>query len=331
MPCRRAGFAILLLAAALAGPARAAEAPTKDVKGARDSPIVSRFSGAVIIGYRQQDYAALTLPLGPSARDQKGRFALSRTVEGRVTSIAYAIPQGKSALEVFRSYERALAAAGFRVAYACGVDSCGGYDFAAALADPVNHAMGGDLFGLRIDLLDATNGNVQSLTARLDRPEGSVDVSVLVSQDGSHQPGVLLQIVEGRPMQAGQVVVDAKAMGEGLASAGHVALDGIQFETDSAVLKPESDATLAQMAAFLTQDAKRQVAIVGHTDTVGVLEHNLALSQARAAAVAKALTTRFGIAAARLQARGLGPYAPVAGNATEAGRARNRRVELVER
>ncbi|WP_202972700.1 OmpA family protein [Methylobacterium indicum] len=330
MPLRRTGCAILLLAA-LAGPARAAEAPTKDVKGARDSPIVSRFSGAVIIGYRQQDYAALTLPLGPYDAAQKSRFSRSLTAEGRVTSIAYAIPQGKSALEVYRTYERTLTAAGFRIAYACGVDTCGGYNFAAALADPVNNAMGGDLFGLRIDLLDATNGDVRSLTARLDRPEGSVDVSVLVSQDGSHQPGVLLQVVEGRPMQTGQVVVDAKAIGEGLASAGHVALDGIQFETDSATLKPESDATLAQMAAFLTRDPKRQVYIVGHTDNAGTLDRNLALSQARAAAVATALTTRFGIAAARLQARGLGPYAPVAGNATEAGRARNRRVELVER
>ncbi len=105
---------------------------------------------------------------------------------------------------------------------------------AAALADPVNRAMGGTLFNLRLDLLDATDCNVRSLTARLTRPEGNVDVSLLVSQDGARQPGVLLQVVEGRAMKTGQVVVDAKAMGDGLASFGHVALDGIQFETDSA-------------------------------------------------------------------------------------------------
>ncbi len=85
------------------------------------------------------------------------------------------------------------------------------------------------------------------------------------------------------------------------------------------------------MAALLTRDAARQVYIVGHTDASGTLDHNLTLSQARAAAVAKALTGRFGIDPGRLNARGVGPYAPVAGNATEAGRARNRRLELVEK
>ncbi len=319
------------LAAALAMPAFATDVPTKDVKGGKDSPIVSRFAGAVIIGYRQQDFAALTLPLGPYDPRQTSRFARSMTAEGRVTSIVYAVPREKSALEVYRTYERTLAASGFQIAYRCEPEACGGYDFAASLADPVNRAMGGALFSLRINLLDATDGNVRALTARLSRPEGTVDVSLLVSQDGDRQPGVLLQVVEGRAMQTGQVVVDVKAMSDGLTTSGHIALDGIQFETDSATLKAESDGTLAQMAALLTRDAARQVYIVGHTDLPGPLEHNLALSQARAAAVAKALTSRFGIEPARLHARGVGPYAPVAGNATEAGRARNRRVELVEK
>ncbi|TNC12992.1 DUF4892 domain-containing protein [Methylobacterium terricola] len=331
MSSRFERLAFVCLSAVVAMPAFAVEVPTTDVKGSKDSPIVSRFAGAVIVGYRQQDFAALTLPLGPYDTNQKSRFARSMTSEGQVTSIAYATPKGKSALEVFRTYERTLTSAGFQVAFRCETEECGGFDFAAALADPVNRAMGSDLFNLRIDLLDATNGNVRSLTARLTRPEGQVDVSLLVSQDGALQPGVLLQIVEARAMKSGQVVVDAKAIGDGLASFGHVALDGIQFETDSATLKAESDATLAQMAALLKRDAARQVYIVGHTDTSGSLEHNVTLSQARAAAVAKALTSRFGIEAGRLHARGVGPYAPVAGNATEAGRARNRRVELVEK
>jgi OOP family OmpA-OmpF porin len=53
------------------------------------------------------------------------------------------------------------------------------------------------------------------------------------------------------------------------------------------------------------------------------------LSNARATAVVRALVERHGIGAARLVARGVGPYAPVATNATDEGRARNRRVELV--
>ncbi|WP_337268434.1 OmpA family protein [Oryzifoliimicrobium ureilyticus] len=308
-----------------------AEGPSKDVKGSKDSALISRFKGASIIGYRQQDYDSFALPFGPYNADQKTHFLKSQIVEGRLTSIVYAVPEGKSALEVFRNYERSLAAAGFQETFECDAETCGGYSFATTLADPVINTMGGEFVNLAIDLLSATNNNVRSLTAHIDGPTGPVDVSLLVSQDDGKQVGVLLQTVEGRPIEAGQVTVDANAMSDGITKDGHVALYGIEFETDKANLTPGSDKTLEQMAVFLKQDATRKVYIVGHTDSTGDLNRNLDLSQARAAAVVKALVEKFGIAASRLQARGIGPYAPVASNENETGRAKNRRVELVQR
>ena len=71
--------------------------------------------------------------------------------------------------------------------------------------------------------------------------------------------------------------------------------------------------------------------VVGHTDTSGSFEHNLDLSMRRAAAVVEVLVTAHGISEGRLTPRGVGPLAPVASNDTEAGRALNRRVELVRR
>ena len=68
---------------------------------------------------------------------------------------------------------------------------------------------------------------------------------------------------------------------------------------------------------------------MGHIDNVGTVAHNQTLSQQRAEAVVKALGSRHGIAANRMAAKGLASYAPVASNDSEAGRARNRRVELV--
>ncbi|GBE51548.1 outer membrane porin F precursor [bacterium BMS3Bbin13] len=85
------------------------------------------------------------------------------------------------------------------------------------------------------------------------------------------------------------------------------------------------------MAAFLKASPRAKVYVVGHTDDRGTLAHNLDLSRRRAAAVVAALVGRFHIAAGRLSAEGVGPLAPVAANATAAGRARNRRVELVAR
>lgn len=138
-----------------------------------------------------------------------------------------------------------------------------------------------------------------------------------------------LTIVEKQAMQQ-DVTMDAKAMGGALGETGKVALYGIHFDTAKADLKPDSDPTLAEIAKLLKQNAKLKVFIVGHTDMVGDPVSNMNLSQARAQAVIAALTKRYGIAAARLRPFGAGPYSPVASNKAEDGRAKNRRVELVE-
>ena len=83
------------------------------------------------------------------------------------------------------------------------------------------------------------------------------------------------------------------------------------------------------MARLLKSKAGLKVYIVGHTDDTGSLEHNLQLSQKRAESVVKALESR-GVSASRLAAKGLASFAPVANNDTDAGRALNRRVELVQ-
>jgi outer membrane protein OmpA-like peptidoglycan-associated protein len=118
-------------------------------------------------------------------------------------------------------------------------------------------------------------------------------------------------------------------MAKEIAQSGHVALYGIYFDTNSAELKPESDAALQEIASLLKQDPPLRLLVVGHTDSVGGYDANVALSERRAAAVLQALTTRFGIAAARLRAVGVGMAAPVAANDSEDNRAKNRRVELV--
>jgi outer membrane protein OmpA-like peptidoglycan-associated protein len=84
------------------------------------------------------------------------------------------------------------------------------------------------------------------------------------------------------------------------------------------------------MAKFLKTNAATRVFIVGHTDNKGTLDYNVGLSGRRAEAVVKALATKYGIEANRLTPRGLGPLAPVATNRSEDGRAKNRRVEMVE-
>ena len=98
-----------------------------------------------------------------------------------------------------------------------------------------------------------------------------------------------------------------------------------------AVVKPESEAALAEIAKLLKNSPEITAFIVGHTDMTGSLEHNIDLSNRRAAAVIEALVTHHGISTERLAPRGIGPLAPIGSNDTEAGRALNRRVELVKK
>jgi len=124
-------------------------------------------------------------------------------------------------------------------------------------------------------------------------------------------------------------MVDAAAMAKGLGEKGHIALYGIYFDTDKATLKKESAPTLAEMAKLLGGQPQMRVFIVGHTDSQGAYEHNMTLSRQRAEAVAAALSGSYRVARDRLYTAGVGYLAPIGSNATEDGRALNRRVELV--
>jgi len=160
--------------------------------------------------------------------------------------------------------------------------------------------------------------------ARLEK--GPTWVQVAAFNEGAEYQVV---IVEAKAMEQ-EVVADAAALKKGLAAEGKVAVYGIFFDTGKAVVKPESGPTLEQIVKLLKQDLKLQLFVVGHTDGTGGLDSNVKLSNDRAAAVVKELVAR-GVEAARLKPAGVGPWCPIASNRTDEGKAKNRRVELVDR
>ena len=137
-----------------------------------------------------------------------------------------------------------------------------------------------------------------------------------------------LTIVESQEMRQ-DVIADAAAMGKDIAAGGKTVIQGIFFDTGSAVIKPQSEAALTEMVKLMKGTPSLKAYIVGHTDNVGALDSNLKLSTSRADALVKALVAR-GIGAGRVKGSGVGPYSPIASNRGEPGRAQNRRVELVE-
>ena len=123
--------------------------------------------------------------------------------------------------------------------------------------------------------------------------------------------------------------VNAAEMSRSLAETGRTILDGLYFDTDKDTLRPDSQPMIEEIVKLLTGNPQLKVRVVGHTDNQGAADYNLDLSRRRTAGVVAELTGKHGIAADRLDSFGCGPYAPVASNDTEEGRASNRRVELV--
>lgn len=119
----------------------------------------------------------------------------------------------------------------------------------------------------------------------------------------------------------------AADLNAGLKKSCHVALLGVLFEFNKSTLQPASDPVLQKVADLLTKDPTLKVEVQGHTDNVGSDVYNQTLSEARARAVMDWLV-KHGIPAARLTAKGYGKTKPVGDNASDEGRAKNRRVEI---
>jgi len=331
VPSSRAGWILLTAALSLALPAGAADKPTRDIPGKQDSPLLSRYEGSVLS-------AAGDDPLGFTRLvDVEAGKPVLRQVEGRVTSRFYFGPKGTGAVDVFRNYRQALEAAGFQVVYACEEPQCRKDRTQRLVGDLPREARGINENVLARSMFN--NGDQPGfnlISARKAGAGGDIRVQVAMSVDSgtgatAGRVQQLLQVVEPATAGTGKVTVDARAIGDTLKRDGKIALYGVHFDTNKAVLRADSEAQLQSMADALKAQPAMKVLIVGHTDNQGDIDANLALSQKRAQAVVAALSGKYGIPASQLSARGVSSFAPVSTNASDEGRARNRRVELVVR
>ncbi|WP_288381357.1 OmpA family protein [uncultured Massilia sp.] len=136
-----------------------------------------------------------------------------------------------------------------------------------------------------------------------------------------------LLTVEEKAMQQLVETLPAAKLSSALKQDGHVALY-LNFDTDSRVIRPDSLPAVDEVVKLMQGEPTLKLRVEGHTDATGDAAHNRTLSLARAESVVQAITAK-NIAAQRLTAAGKGPDQPLADNATEEGKAKNRRVELV--
>ncbi|MBB3228425.1 hypothetical protein FHW69_003060 [Luteibacter sp. Sphag1AF] len=154
------------------------------------------------------------------------------------------------------------------------------------------------------------------------KPEGNVWIGLFVG--GGYTQ--IITVMEG-DMKTAVGFVKADEMQRALDDKGRIALY-LNFDTDKAVIRQEDQPVIDEISKLLTKSPSLKISIDGHTDNVGNETHNQQLSKQRAEAVTAALVAK-GIDPTRLQAQGFGASKPIADNAGEDGRSKNRRVELV--
>jgi len=310
-----------------------------DLPGSKDHPLLKRFGGSEIVGYdtkRFDEYDLQTSTFKRYNLETKKRELVEPPLklEGALTRIWYESAGDTSATELIRNYQNELKAQGFQILYDSTQDTnainwsnflapFGSMDIKTNRSHYVFYAA--DKKGIRVT------------SAKLEQPQGDVYVYLIAVEwakdDATYKARrgayMAVDVIGVRPMTQNMVVVSADEMSKAIASSGRVALYGILFDTNKTDLKPESKPALDEIDKLMKQEPGLKLHVVGHTDSVGGYESNLALSKRRAEAVVATLTKEYGIAPNRLTPNGVAYLAPVATNTTDEGRAKNRRVELV--
>ena len=286
---------------------------------------------AIASGERQEALSSYDVPVGPW---RAGTIPVT-AAEGAFEQVAWKVPSlDQTTLQILAPLRDQIAAAGFATVFECDTTACGGFDFRYGtdiLPEPQMH----------VDL-----GDFRFLAARRDGAQGTDWLTLMVSR--SADTGfVQLTTIGAAPIGTPDLTVSTKSPFDpgtaptatipapqptspliaALTAGQPAALDDLIFPSGQATLASGETATLRALAVWLADNPAASVELVGHTDSSGSRDANIALSLARADATRAALVA-LGADPARLSTRGAGPAEPRASNDTPEGRAQNRRVEV---
>ena len=299
--------------AGAAGIPTTAEPLSADEK-AKDHNMLPRYPGAKIYQHKKVDTEVVKIPYAINATE---KTPLQLT--GDLSKHTYTI-KNVSTLKVYENYKSALANAGFTFISQCELMQCGTEKQAAQLGEQVS--VSGSVYNWY--------RNPYYLLGKKSLPSGNVYVALFI---GAYEAEVGVQqiILQEKAVQTGLVNVNADQLKQQIDAEGKALIYGIYFDTGKATIKAESKPTLDAIGELLKRNPDLLLYVVGHTDDTGDGAANVSLSKQRADSVIAALIKDYKVAANRLQAQGVGPYAPASNNTSDAGKQKNRRVELVKR
>ncbi len=270
----------------------------------------------MIVLFERRDFDVVRFPLA----NERSRVTKLGEASGETWRIDYRLPPDSGPAKAVKVYRRRLEKMGFELLYRCDRQGYGFYRYLIGETGEPKSGRAVDEVHCRV-----MRGELEG------RPTVVAVHGYGLGRREPREPHLRLNLVSEAALDETLEVVTAERMAEEMGVNGRVAPYGILFDHDSDRLKAESREAIAEIARFLEASPAVRVHVMGHTDNTGTYDYNLELSKRRAASVVRALVEDYGIAAERLKPVGVGPVAPVASNAGEEGRSKNRRAELVER
>ncbi|APZ53048.1 OmpA family protein [Salipiger abyssi] len=263
------------------------------------------------------DPGSYAVPLGPW-REETG-VPVTRA-EGRVARQAWRIDASDlTSLQILAPLREQVTKAGYEILFDCASARCGGFDFRFGTEVMPAPEMYVDLTSFRFLAARGPEGDYLTLLVSRSNAAGYVQII---------RAGAALPEDTAATPVAAPAAVDPADLGARLEAQGHVVLRDLRFESGASTLGGAEVASLDALAQYLRENPSRRILFVGHTDAVGSLEANTALSRLRAAEAVSYLRNK-GVPAGQIGSDGVGYLAPVATNLTQDGREANRRVEAV--
>lgn len=298
-------LAIAFICLLIAGPARALD---------------PELPNATLVRSETEAAGQVRLPTAPWTPDAQPAIEI-----GAIQRDVFQVPAStRTPVQLLSNLRQTLAEDGYDEVFSCADMACGGFDFRFQLdiiGEPDMHVDLGNYLYVLMQAPDSrTDPRLVALVASRTRTTGFVHITTV------SKPEPVIDSPAPSPPAASPPPGNLTGALEIL---GKAVIDGLDFATGSAELGAGPYPSLESLADWLRENPTARVVLVGHTDSIGSLEGNTALSRQRAAAVARFLTGSLGVDPAQIQSSGVGYLAPLASNLTEAGRALNRRVEVV--
>lgn len=300
-----------------------------DIEGSKDYPLISRFEGSIIEFYKETKWGTYKLPV-----NEKGTLDWdnSKILEGKVVRIQYSTSIDNNSEFVLQNYKTAFKKAGFTILIAIANEELGVSDRPHTwhakyyTSDGYYTCLNNSKFGLGVNFPIWKNNH--SFIASHGNKDGKDIYAIIYTVVGDNITLITQDIIEVEAVETG--MVSAENIAKGIQTDGHIAVYDILFETGKSDIKPESDAAIKNVADYMNTNPAKKFYIVGHTDNVGDFAANMTLSENRAKSVLNELVTKYGVKAENLKAYGVSSLAPIANNAAEEGKKKNRRVDIVE-